>query len=39
MSTIILSSFYFILAFMVYRVLAYFYDDSKAPKKQKRLKA
>ena len=39
MSTIILSTFYFILAFMVYRVLAYFYDDSKETKKHKRLKA
>ncbi len=39
MSTIILSAFYFIIAFMAYRVLAYFYDDSKETRKHKKLKA
>ncbi len=35
MSTILLSIFYFIIAFLAYRVLAFFYDDSKEVSKRK----
>jgi len=38
MTTIILSTFYFILAFLVYRVLAYFYDDSKEYSKGRKIR-
>lgn len=38
MTTIILSAFYFILAFLVYRVLAYFYDDSKEYSKGRKIR-
>ncbi len=38
MSTIVLYLFYFIIAFLAYRVLAYFYDDSKDYSKGKKIR-
>lgn len=38
MTTIVLYIFYFIIGFWVYRLLAFFYDDSKSYSNKKRSK-